>query len=447
MKQAKFAFIIFATLVQLIVILHSQITTYVEQQYHNFTESSNPFTQFLGTIYQATMLQDYAIFTYADSAMAHLEQAFNNVANDVLALLDVSLVSETKIESSTEKPQKHTDSKPTQEVIESHISSTEIPAEIQSQAQQERTSSPQEAQILPNEPLPTQDIKNAEEKAGDENIESASSSTPPAEPNFTESYTPIKKVHNPRIEIDENDKVLLVGDSMMQGIAPYMLKTFKKLNLKGINLSKHSTGLTYPHYFNWAEAITQAFATYDNIAIVVVILGANDPWSMKKNIAFKSQKWEKIYTQRINDIITIAQSNGARVVWYEVPSVREKSLNDKILYLNSLYEREVRASGEFFLQSNGIVTQGGAYSAFIKNKNGKSIQVRIDDGVHFTSRGYQIMANIFLNTLVVSPQETLQDSESTESALSFERTTEAAINDIQTTQVAQTPQDSIKEAQ
>lgn len=80
---------------------------------------------------------------------------------------------------------------------------------------------------------------------------------------------------------------------MMQGIAPYMLKTFKKLNLKGINLSKHSTGLTYPHYFNWAEAITQAFATYDNIAIVVVILGANDPWSMKKNIAFKSQNGRK----------------------------------------------------------------------------------------------------------------------------------------------------------
>ena len=136
-----------------------------------------------------------------------------------------------------------------------------------------------------------------------------------------------------------------------------------------------------------------------------MLLGANDPWTMKKNIAFKSAKWEEIYLQRIEEILSIAQSHGARVVWYEVPSVREKSLNEKIIYLNSLYERKVRENGELFLQSNGIVTQGGHYSAFIKNKKGKSVQVRIDDGVHFTALGYQIMANIFLNALEVLPKQ------------------------------------------
>ena len=30
--------------------------------------------------------------------------------------------------------------------------------------------------------------------------------------------------------------------------------------------------------------------------------------------------------------------------------------------------------------------------------------MRIDDGVHFTARGYQIMANIFLNALEIIPQ-------------------------------------------
>lgn len=74
------------------------------------------------------------------------------------------------------------------------------------------------------------------------------------------------------------------------------------------------------------------------------------------------------------------------------------------MYLNSLYERVVKEEGEYFLQSNGIITQGGKYSAFIKNANGKSVQVRIDDGVHFTARGYQIMANIFLNALEIIPQ-------------------------------------------
>lgn len=208
---------------------------------------------------------------------------------------------------------------------------------------------------------------------------------------------------------------MLIGDSMMQGVAPYLLRTFKKVKIQGINLSKHSTGLTYKHYFNWELATRDALEKNPQISLIVVLLGANDPWSMKKGIAFKSPLWEEIYTQRIDEILQVAREYGVRVAWYEVPSVREKSLNDKIMYLNSLYEESVKQSGEYFLQSNGIVTQGGKYSAFIKNAKGKSVQVRADDGVHFTTRGYQIMANILLNSLEVLPLENApQESEPTQ---------------------------------
>ena len=81
---------------------------------------------------------------------------------------------------------------------------------------------------------------------------------------------------------------------------PYVLKTFKKVNLRGINLSKHSTGLTYKHYFNWEAALKDTFAKNPDIALVVVLLGANDPWGMK-NISFKSVRWEETYIQRIEE--------------------------------------------------------------------------------------------------------------------------------------------------
>lgn len=415
MQQAKFVFIIFFTLLQLIIILHSSILTYVEQQYHNFTESPHAFTRFFGTIYQETMLQDNVLFRFTDESMAYLENLSLSLTNQTLEILGIasSKKSLEKVSINTHNitPSQdstpfahHTDSQayanktPTQQYPTDTLFQSEQNKEQEIQTIDENTHSffAHNTEKTHHQALTYQEENSNTNTIAEQNIE---------EKPIVESYTPVRTIRNPRIHIDENSSVLLVGDSMMQGVAPYILKTFKKVHLHGINLSKHSTGLTYKNYFDWAKAIEEVFTTHDNIELVVVLLGANDPWTMKKNIAFKSAKWEEIYLQRIEEILSIAQSHGARVVWYEVPSVREKSLNEKIIYLNSLYERKVRENGELFLQSNGIVTQGGHYSAFIKNKKGKSVQVRIDDGVHFTALGYQIMANIFLNALEVLPKQ------------------------------------------
>ncbi|WP_304370714.1 SGNH family hydrolase [uncultured Helicobacter sp.] len=382
MQQAKFIFIAFFTLLQLLIILHSSILIYIEQQYHNFSESQHPLTQVLNIIYQNTMLQENILFTYTDGAINTL----NTLSSNFFSFHQSPQKTAAKEQSKT--PHSTSSLKPP-------ISNTTPPP---------HNPHSEVAKSMPIEN--TRHFFNHKESSHTEiQAEVATNQPQKIRPPIVESYTPIRAISNPRIKIEEGSSVLLVGDSMMQGVAPYMLKTFKKMNLQGINLSKHSTGLTYKHYFDWAEAIKDAFSKNDNIALVVVLLGANDPWTIKKNIAFKSPLWEEIYTQRIEEILIIAQSNGARIVWYEIPSVREKSLNDKLMYLNSLYEREMRSGGEYFLQSNGIVTQGGKYSAFIKNKSGKSVQVRDDDGVHFTSKGYQIMANIFLNALEISPLE------------------------------------------
>ncbi len=45
---------------QLLITLHSSIIIYVEQQYHNFTESPYPFVQVLSGLYERIMLEDNA---------------------------------------------------------------------------------------------------------------------------------------------------------------------------------------------------------------------------------------------------------------------------------------------------------------------------------------------------------------------------------------------------
>lgn len=458
MRALQFVFIALFTFLQLLFYLHSSIVSYVEQQYHNFSESENAFMEFVGSAYNALYLQDNTLFALSDKLMGELE----SLRSKVFGLLEVGQIEQNQEELDSKqdsalqgrdlqkdssdtnldkRAESHTESQPhdlDSKTLESNPQDSTL-QEKHSLDSDSKESNPIEAVLkniattddsAPTLPKDLQDLSNLPtsnpqtestqdfSKPFPQDLPKPTPSTQPPQPTpppLQESYTPLRSINNPRIQVSEGDGVLLIGDSMMQGVAPYLLRTFKKVKIQGINLSKHSTGLTYKHYFNWELATRDALEKNPQISLIVVLLGANDPWSMKKGIAFKSPLWEEIYTQRIDEILQVAREYGVRVAWYEVPSVREKSLNDKIMYLNSLYEESVKQSGEYFLQSNGIVTQGGKYSAFIKNAKGKSVQVRADDGVHFTTRGYQIMANILLNSLEVLPLENApQESEPTQ---------------------------------
>lgn len=463
MRALQFVFIALFTFLQLLFYLHSSIVSYVEQQYHNFSEGENVFMEFVGSAYNALYLQDNTLFALSDKLMGELE----SLRSKVFGLLEVGQIEQNQEELDSKqdsalqgrdlqkdssdtnldkRAESHTESQP-HDLDSKTLESNPQDSNPQDSTLQEKhsldsdskESNPIEAVLkniattddsAPTLPKDLQDLSNLPtsnpqtestqdfSKPFSQDLPKPTPPTQPPQPTpppLQESYTPLRSINNPRIQVSEGDGVLLIGDSMMQGVAPYLLRTFKKVKIQGINLSKHSTGLTYKHYFNWELATRDALEKNPHISLIVVLLGANDPWSMKKGIAFKSPLWEEIYTQRIDEILQVAREYGVRVAWYEVPSVREKSLNDKIMYLNSLYEESVKQSGEYFLQSNGIVTQGGKYSAFIKNAKGKSVQVRADDGVHFTTRGYQIMANILLNSLEVLPLENApQESEPTQ---------------------------------
>ena len=54
------------------------------------------------------------------------------------------------------------------------------------------------------------------------------------------------------------NKVLFAGDSMLQGVAPHLQKTLKSQHqIDSLNLSKQSTGLAYPKFFDWPATIEQ----------------------------------------------------------------------------------------------------------------------------------------------------------------------------------------------
>ncbi|WP_181566334.1 SGNH/GDSL hydrolase family protein [Helicobacter monodelphidis] len=210
--------------------------------------------------------------------------------------------------------------------------------------------------------------------------------------------------------LQEKDKVLLIGDSLMQGVGMTLVSTLQKKGAEVINLSKQSTGLTYKTYFNWQKTLQEALNENSDIKYIVALFGANDPWDMidpnnrSKFIKFKSEEWEKLYRERIQEILNLANTKHIPIFWYEVPYMKKKKLNDGVVYLNQLYADEVKKGGGIFLRSNEVLSDSTSFSPYITDKD-KKIKVRTNDGIHFTAVGSRKLSQLFIQKLSIKEEK------------------------------------------
>ncbi|HEB7508863.1 TPA: DUF459 domain-containing protein [Campylobacter coli] len=264
--------------------------------------------------------------------------------------------------------------------------------------------------ILSNEPLP----QNIEENIMvQEDMDELNASN-----DFIDKNTTIEDIQqtedenvsfidNTKLEVHKGDEFLFIGDSLMQGVAIALNRDLIDLGLKANDLSKQNTGLSYKSYFDWAKATKEAFAKNPNLKYLVVLLGANDPWDIKKGgiyHRFGSDSWIDIYTYRVNEIINIAKQHHAKILWFEIPPVKKNELNEKIQILNKIYSEEILKNKQIFINTKLFFSVNDEFSTYIKNENNKSIKMRTDDGIHFTSNGAKEMSKLLLQHITIKEE-------------------------------------------
>ncbi|EAI5934601.1 DUF459 domain-containing protein [Campylobacter coli] len=264
--------------------------------------------------------------------------------------------------------------------------------------------------ILSNEPLP----QNIEENIMvQEDMDELNASN-----DFIDKNTTIEDIQqtedenvsfidNTKLEVHKGDEFLFIGDSLMQGVVIALNRDLIDLGLKANDLSKQNTGLSYKSYFDWAKATKEAFAKNPNIKYLVVLLGANDPWDIKKGGVyhrFGSDSWIDIYTYRVNEIINIAKQHHAKILWFEIPPVKKNELNEKIQILNKIYSEEILKNKQIFINTKLFFSVNDEFSTYIKNENNKSIKMRTDDGIHFTSNGAKEMSKLLLQHITIKEE-------------------------------------------
>ena len=230
-------------------------------------------------------------------------------------------------------------------------------------------------------------------------------------------------------DVHAGDKLFFVGDSMMQGVAPRIKQAlYQKEGIDGVDLSKQSTGLSYPNFYNWPKVVAETLAKDSDIRVMVVYLGANDPWDFpipgrKQYLRFKSPEWERAYRSRIRQLLLSAKEYDIPVIWLGAPCMRKDKLHQDMVYLNRLYQDEVERFNGYYLPTSEILGCSDAgYATHVTTDKGQQ-RVRANDGIHFTVAGQRLVGNRVIDLLSIN----IQDEENLEAIIESAVTSEGEV--------------------
>lgn len=209
------------------------------------------------------------------------------------------------------------------------------------------------------------------------------------------------------VSISTTQKVFFVGDSLMQGVAPWVMKQLKEeYNVQSINLSKQSTGLSYDKFLNWPLTVETTFKQNPDIGLMVVFLGPNDPWAVPdpKNgayVEFDTPRWHELYYAKMQRLIDTATANNSQIIWVLPPNTKKTKLNNQMIALRKIMSSTLNPSQVLVLNAQSVLGQNEETYSDSLTLEGRVIKMRTSDGIHFTTEGQKRIADAIFATITV----------------------------------------------
>lgn len=192
--------------------------------------------------------------------------------------------------------------------------------------------------------------------------------------------------------------IVVFGDSQAQGVAVALKRLFLRDRATRIlDKTVPGTALSQALQYDWVGSIQQ-FLDEDHADIAVVMFGGNDRLAVRleaggRAIAYKTEAWSEMYRHRLGDVLASLGTAKLPVVWLGQPVARAADYSADMAYLNDLFQQKVQeAGGDFLPLWTVIADDEGNYTAYGKALDGETKRLRLDDGVHCTPAGYDIIA-------------------------------------------------------
>ena len=204
-------------------------------------------------------------------------------------------------------------------------------------------------------------------------------------------------------------RILLAGDSMMQGVAPLLMRDLTRLHpdWEVHDLSRQSTGLTVRRYFDWPQRIVEEMDA-KSLSLVVIFLGPNDPWDLVvdgQRHGFPSPGWALNYALRVDEVVAAAVERQVRVIWMGLPSMREGRVRDGAVLQNHIFHARAQNWGTDYLATEPLIgVLSEPFQKFKLGADGQPLNLRAEDGIHMTPTALRLVKQALLEHIQKAAQ-------------------------------------------
>ena len=183
----------------------------------------------------------------------------------------------------------------------------------------------------------------------------------------------------------------------------YSLK--EKYNIADTKIDyKASSGLNRIDYYDWYARTSQIIKDY-RPDVVIVLFGGNDTQditdSQGKYRAILTPEWQQVYQERVQKYAKLLDSSSVRKVYWVGQSISNKSSYIKAFpIMNDIYKTASKSSSKIeFISTWDRFAEAGKFVPVVADKLGKRGYVKVNDGVHFTSHGAQIISDVIVDEM------------------------------------------------
>ncbi|MFA5899625.1 MAG: GDSL-type esterase/lipase family protein [Hyphomicrobium sp.] len=193
----------------------------------------------------------------------------------------------------------------------------------------------------------------------------------------------------------DNDiyRVQVVGDWLADGLVTGLVQAAVG---QGVSISPKRydlPGLMRSNSPKELGDLEQAFGN-DPSHIAIVMVGAQDRYSLNQRRAADADQWRNEYAARVDRTMRALKKSNRAVYWVGLPSMRRSRDNERAQRINDVIRERAYLNGVRYIDAYAsFVDENGGYSDWGPDITGKNRRLRDSDGVHFTEAGYLKLAH------------------------------------------------------
>src|SRR5438876_3243082 len=151
-------------------------------------------------------------------------------------------------------------------------------------------------------------------------------------------------------------RVLVVGASSIQfamGVElERRLPTYEGVKAK--RFGQLATSLSRPDLFDWPAQVDTLSRQFKPDLVIANFGGncvQNVPTSEYQELEFGTDEWDELYTERVKEIVAVAQKHGADMVFAGMPNMRDPKFASKMERVNRVQRLAAEAAGALWIST------------------------------------------------------------------------------------------------